>query len=78
MKTSASKPFSCLSLARAGLASALAVLLLGATAPRLAAQSSDFNLKAAVTFWPASIRLAAQALSTNVVESNLGEAVHPE
>jgi hypothetical protein len=43
MQTSPPKPLRPLSLARAGLASALAILLLGATAPRLAAQSDDFN-----------------------------------
>jgi len=43
MKKSASKLLSSLSLAPAGLASALVIILLGATAPRLAAQSSDFN-----------------------------------
>ena len=37
------KSIGSLSLARAGLASALAVLLLGVTAPRLAAQSDNFN-----------------------------------
>ena len=43
MKKSASKLLSSLSLAPAGLASALVIILLGATAPRLTAQSSDFN-----------------------------------
>lgn len=43
MHRSSSKHLSSLSLARATLASALTVLLLGATAPRLAAQSDNFN-----------------------------------
>jgi hypothetical protein len=37
------KPIGSISLAPAGLAFALAILLLGATAPRLAAQSDNFN-----------------------------------
>jgi hypothetical protein len=37
------EPLGFFSLARAGLASALAILLLGATAPPLAAQSDNFN-----------------------------------
>src|SRR5665811_743862 len=43
MKKSASKPLSSLTLARAGLAPAMIIIVLGATAPRLAAQSDDFN-----------------------------------
>ena len=43
MQESASKILYSLSLARAGLALALVFLLLGATAPWLAAQSSSFN-----------------------------------
>jgi len=42
-KSSPHKTIGSLSLARAGLASALAVLLFGATGPRLAAQSDNFN-----------------------------------
>ena len=42
-KSSPHKSIGSLSLARAGLASALAVLLFGATGPRLAAQSDNFN-----------------------------------
>ena len=43
MQGSSSKLPGSLSLARAGLASALVIVLLGMTAPRLAAQSDDFN-----------------------------------
>ena len=43
MKKSASKILYSLSLARAGLAPALVFILLGATAPWLAAQSDNFN-----------------------------------
>jgi hypothetical protein len=43
MKNSAPKFLSSLSLAPAGLASALVIILLGTTAPRLAAQSDNFN-----------------------------------
>jgi hypothetical protein len=44
MQQSTSKLLRSLSLARAGLAPALVILLLGATAPRLAAQSDNFDL----------------------------------
>ena len=43
MKNSTSKLLSSLSLAHVGLTSVLAILLLGAAAPRLAAQSDNFN-----------------------------------
>ena len=43
MKKSASKLLSSLTLARAGLAPAMIIIVLGATAPWLAAQSDDFN-----------------------------------
>ena len=43
MQNSSPKFLRSLSLAPAGLASALVIVLLGTTVPRLAAQSDDFN-----------------------------------
>ena len=52
MQKSTSKLLRSLSLARAGLAPALAILLLGAAAPRLAAQSDNFDEDGAIAPGP--------------------------